>query len=86
MKESLGVKCFQTIQSGREEPVAVWEEREMTESPKQIRSYRTVCLRCRIGYFVSNDMPEPDRFCTNCGYREPKAGEAIIDFTKLFGR
>jgi hypothetical protein len=34
----------------------------------------------------SNDMPDADRFCTNCGYREPREGEAVVDFTKLYGR
>jgi ribosomal protein S27AE len=58
----------------------------MTEAINRIRMHRTVCPRCRIGYFVSNDMPDADRFCTNCGYREPREGEAVVDFTKLYGR
>lgn len=58
----------------------------MADAPNPIRTARKVCRRCRIGHYVSNGMPDPDRFCTNCGYREPREGESAVDFRKLFGR
>ena len=46
---------------------------------------RNVCPRCRLGYYVASP-PRLERFCTNCGYGEPKAGEPRPDFDKIYGR